>query len=403
MRSPILQLLPILVALLACHAPARAELNWNVGFREGGGGFFLSSPDHRFTLSLLGYGQFRGHIISSDYGTGGRADQPLGFLVRRTRFTAHASLYEDIELSTELGTPNIRAITAPAAAAVAVPTTFTYPTSDFGVVEARATARLSDDVLQLRVGKFTGPFSSENVRPTHRLDTAERSTAINSLMTFPALDPQVGAMLFGRFQDDGFHYFLGVFNGNGHSLGTDPDDNGDKEIQAKIVFRAHPRILLGVGYDFAKMPTRLAALVDHLFVPVITGGVTGTRHGFTADIDLTWDKFSWRAEIIYFTFPDSKAAGFMSYLLGVSTTFGLLVSGDANKGTQLIARYDFGGVKVGTDYALHSGILGVNVAFNPAVRYQANFVMELPTVAGTGAYAAKRVLYALVNEVQVRF
>ncbi len=62
-------------------------------------------------------------------------------------------------------------------------------------MEARLNSKIIDDKLQLRLGKFTTPFSFENFRSSRAIDTIERYIALNAMFSVPALDVQTGGML----------------------------------------------------------------------------------------------------------------------------------------------------------------------------------------------------------------
>ncbi len=390
-----------------------ADNQWATGIREGGGGFYLSAPDQNFHLNLLGYGQFLGTYFSDDY-RDARTDRPIGFQIRRARFTAMATVQRNYEFLMEMGLPTIRPINgvaipgvAIAATPAAAPTTTAYPAApDFGLVEARLTFRLAEDWLQMRVGKFVGPFSAENWRLSQNLNTVERSTVLNSMHTLPALDTQIGVMLFGRIVNGILNYYFGVFNGNGHSLDTSFDSDGDKEFQAKVVLQPHANFLMGLGYDYNDTPkTRLLSLVDHAFAPFVTGATVGARHGISFDFDWTVDFFNWRTEANYFTFQDSKATSFMQYLFGGYSSFGFMLTGDKNKGAELIARYEFARATVNTSFDLHSAVVGFNIFLNSNMKNVVQYIAEIPTQANPSstAYSNNKMKHIVMNELQVKF
>lgn len=390
-----------------------AENQWTTGLREGGGGYYLSAPDQSFQLNLLGYSQFLGSYFSDDY-RGVRTDRPVGFQIRRARFIAMATVHRSYEFLMEFGLPTLRAIPSaaipgvpPGTGVATFPNATTYPASpDLGLVEARLTFRLFDEWLQMRVGKFVGPFSAENWRLSQKLDTVERSTILNSMHTLPALDTQIGVMLFGRIVNGILNYYFGVFNGNGHSLDTAFDNDGDKEFQAKVVLQPHPNFLMGVGYDYNDSPNlRLLSLVDHAYAPFVTGAVVGARHGISLDFDWNIDFFNWRAEGNYFTFKDSNAAPFLQYLFGGYSSFGFMLSGDSNQGAQLIARYEFARATVGSSFDLHSAVVGLNVFINSNMKNTIQYIAEIPTQANAAsvAYSNNKMKHIVFNQLQVKF
>lgn len=411
------------LALLLVAGVALAETNWNAGIREGGGGFYISAPDQSYHLNFLGYGQFLGSILSEDYHhSGDRADVPFGFSVRRARLSALATVHRNFEFLLEMGTPTVRpyptttsfgpnsGITSVAPATPATPATpaaaaSTYSAPDFGIVEARLTTAIFGEWLQMRVGKFIGPFSLENSRSARNLDLIERQTVLNSVHTMPALDTQIGAMLFGRILDGVINYYFAAFNGNSDSAGTGNDNNGDKEFQAKVVFQPHRNITFGFGWDEDQMAgTRVLSVVDHAFVPYVTGFVQGTRNGLEFDFDWVVDWFSLRTEGLYFTFPDQANSSYVRYLYGAYLQLGFMAWGDQNYGFQILGRYEWARSIVDRVNDLHSAVLGFNIFINSNVQHRINYICEVPNNQnGATTYSIRGLKHMLLNELQVKF
>jgi phosphate-selective porin len=383
-----------ITALAIWLGASAGATDWTVGIREGGGGFFLTSPDQAFHLNILGYSQFTGNGYFGDYdGSAERPDAPFGFGVRRARIDLMATMFRSWELLTEIGTPTLR-----------IPGAVTG--SDVGIVETRLTTPIYKDYLQIRIGKFVVPFSSENARSSRRLDTIERSLMLNSLIAANFLDTQMGLMLYGRVAEGIFNYYIGLFNGSGSSLNTDSDNNGAKDLQIKIVFNPTRGLTFGFAYDTHSDPTTTVTLYDHAMVPFATGQVAGRRHGFEVDLDVSSRIFSFRFELLGVSFTDTTTGlvNPVRSLWGAYFQTGIFVTGGEDEGFELIFRYELARHGVtGSISDLQSGIFGWNWYFNPSLRYQLNYIFEAPSRAGAGAYASARAKHMLLNELQVKF
>ncbi len=395
-----------------------AETNWTGGVRPGGNGFYLSAPDQGFNLNFLGYGQFVGTVLDEKYNSV-RSDTPFGFNIRRARLTTLATVQRNAEFMIEMGTPTMRPIplatnfpssAAAVAAGTVDPTTLTHAAShsatDFGLVEARVSLNLFEDWLQLRIGKFTGPFSRENSRSSRQLDFIERSNVMSSMLLSPALDTQIGAMLFGRFADGILNYYFGVFNGNSDSIGTLGDNDGGKEIQLKLEIHPHKNFMVGLGWDTDYVSkARPLSLVDHALTPVVSSAVAGRRHGFSLDWDWLYNFFSWKSEFLYFSFPDNTGtANYARFLIGGFTQIGFQVAGDTNSGLQILLRYEYAKLLTTQNYDLHSGILGFNIFINSNLTNTINYILEYGgNNVGSGHYAQNGYHHAFMNQLQVKF
>ncbi len=378
----------------AASAADPATASWGVGVREGGGGFYLSSPDQAFQLSLMGYGQFTGNLFLGSYqGSTTRPDALLGFGVRRARIDLVAKMYRNLELLTEIGTPSVR-----------IPGSVVG--SDVGILETRLTTPLFKEYLQLRLGKFVVPFSSENARSSRRLDTVERSALLSSLVAAGFLDTQMGAMVYGRMAEGFFNYYLGVFNGSGNSLSTDTDNNADKDVQMKVVFNPARGLTFGFAYDTHVDPTTTVSLYDHAMVPYATGQAAGRRHGFEVDLDVTSRAFSFRMEVLGVTYSDTVATlvNPLRSLWGGYLQGGYFLVGGEEGGFELLVRYEHSrhGV-VGVNSDLQSALFGWNWYVNPSMRYQMNYIFEAPNRGTFGVYASAQVKHMVLNELQVKF
>lgn len=372
--------------------------NWSSAVREGGGGFYLLSPDQAFQLSIMGYGQFLGAFYSNHYarGTpGNRRDYPASFSLRRTRLDMLTTVYRDFEFLVEVGTPTLRLHPVPAG-------------SDFGVVEARLTAQLYENLFQLRVGKFVGPFSAENSRSSRALAFVERYSALNSLMAMGVLDIQTGVMIFGQVLQGMLNYYLAVFNGNGDSITNPGENNGEKEFQSKLVFSPHAAFQAGIGMDVSLEGKQTLTILDHAFVPYLETDTSSRRFGFEADLEWVHGPLSVRSEVILFQFRNDAHGGERwAGLLGGYGEVGYFVRGNAAAGVQPLIRFEeakFTRLPDGTSSSLHSYILGINWFINSNIRNQLNYILEVPDGRGSSAaYSSAQVKHILMNQLQVKF
>ncbi len=375
---------------------AMGETNWTGGVRPGGGGFYLSAPDQGFNLNFLGYGQFGATVFDPSYRFV-RPDAPFDFSLRRARLTTLATVHRDVEFMVELGTPTMRAIPS------TVPST-TPP--DFGLVEARVSLNVFEDWFQLRVGKFTGPFSRENSKSARNLDFIERANILSSLLLAPALDTQLGAMFFGRAAAGIVNYYIGIFNGNGTSIASASDNNAYKEIQAKLEFHPHKNMMFGFGYDTDHMPASPFSLVDHSLTPILAANVSNRRHGLEIDWDLQVDWFSWKNEILFFAFPDTLSlSNYVRALVGGYSQFGFQVAGDTDFGLQILGRYEYSKILMHSSFELHSMMIGFNLFINSNLTNMINYVCEYnPTgLGGGGHYGSTGFHHILLEQLMVRF
>lgn len=380
-----------------------AESSWSTGLREGGGGFYVVSPDQSFQFSLMGYGQILGAYYSRDYFAQGAApdkvNYPTSFSIRRARLDTMATLYRDFEVLLEYGTPTLPLSSATHA--------------DFGLLEARLTARLYRDFLQIRVGKMVGPFSTENSKSSRGLDAVERYSLLNSLIGISALDTQTGVMLFGRLWEGRLNYYLAIFNGNGNSFGNPADNNGDKEFQAKVVVQPHSDLTIGLGYDTNYENARTLSLLDHAFVGFISREVSGRRHGYETDFEWSYRAFSLKAEAMVFKFknnePSSGVSPGWTGILGGYAQAAYFVDGNQSKGLQPLLRWEaarFENNPDGTASDLQSVVMGLNWYINANVRNQVNYILEIPNGAsssGGNAYTSSEIKHIVLNELQVKF
>lgn len=370
-------------AMAAEMAKWKAQ-QWLVGLNPNGGGFFLKSPDENFAFSLLGYA--RAQTIVEDGGNDNSFEN-LDFRLANARIDFIAEFYKRFSLLIETD------LAAPGGAAL---------------VEANLTAKIFDEALQLRLGKFTVPFSTENFRSTRSLDTVKRYSALNALFGLPALDVQQGVMVLGVLpagkkqvyatEGEGkdaaektftptLTYYLGVWNGKASASadGTRSDDNGSKEWEAKLVYQPWRHFTVGVGYDQDREEQQPLVLSSLAGTPFVGSNVRGLRRGVDADFFWEPNKFSLRGEGLYFDFRDVDVQLYGGFLQAA-----YWVSGDYSGGFQPLLRVEashLSGQKINAApgdsiYALTAGF---NYFFNGNTRMQVNYVGEY--FDGPGSFA----------------
>lgn len=376
--------------MAAATAP---DADWEVSYREGGGGFVLRSPDGDFQFRQLGYVQFVASLFNDDFE---RADSPGDFSIRRARVDWLADFYDRYQIFVELdGGPGS-----------------TPGTSDFALVEAKLTADLNaEGTLQFIGGKFVSPLSTEDLLSSRSQDTIERYIALNSLLLLPATDVQFGAMLRGYALDRRLEVMAGVFNGNGRANDNLSDDNGDKELQLKFNYRLadEPGALkLGLGFDHTHENAQSLQLRGLTFTPWVAVPVSGTRRGVTADFAIERGPLSFRGEGIYFDFTDADAELAGGFVQGARFLWG-----DKMDGLQALLRVETASL----DSTLLTGDLGdrldaVTLGFNwfwgGSFRVQTHAIAEHYNGFSTLASGSSRVegdgwKPYLLSQLQVKF
>ena len=362
----------------------------DIRLNPNGGGFQLTSPDEYFRLRLLAYIQAQGTFTD---GANDNSFEDGDFRVRRARVDFLADIGDDYQFLLELDGAGA---------------------SGAALVEARLNARLLDDALQLRLGKFTTPFSSENFRSSRSIDTVERYIALNSAFSLPALDVQNGAMLWGnvpvgRERADGFTpsltYYAGLFNGNSSagSGGNVRDSNGDKEFQAKLAYQPTADWTLGVGFDHNTAEAQTLNVASLSGTSFITVPVTGTRNGVSADFLYERDRFSLRGEGLYFDFQDSDLSLYGGFLQAA-----YFLSGDEGGGFQPVLRVETaqldGNALMGIDGNSISAVTaGFNWFLNGNVRWQLNYVGEYFDGAGNASVGSDGFRSSVLSQFQIKF
>lgn len=315
----------------AAVAAAEPVAAWEAGYVDGGGGFYLRSPEGDLQLRQLGYVQFVGSVFHHDFV---RDDAPGDFSIRRARLDWLVDLHDRYQLFVELdGGPGS-----------------TPGSSDFALVEAKLTVDLDESgTLQFIGGKYVSPFSTENLLSSRSLDTVERYVALNSMFLLPALDVQYGAMLRGYALDRKLEVMAGVFNGNGRANDNLSDDNGDKEVQLKLNYRPSEAAKLGLGFDYSHEEAQSLQLRGLSFTPWVAVPVEGTRRAVSADFSYAGGAWSLRGEGLWADFDDSGAE-----LYGGFVQAARYLRGDGGDGLQGLVRVETASL----DSALLGGPLG---------------------------------------------
>jgi hypothetical protein len=335
---------------------AAADEAWEVGYKEGGGGFFVRSPDGDFQFRQLGYVQSVASLFHDDFE---RADAPGDFSIRRARVDWLVDFHDRYQLFIEFdGGPG------------SVP-----GSSDFALVEAKLTADVdAAGNYQVVAGKFVSPFSTENLLSSRSQDTVERYAALNSMFLLPALDVQYGAMLRGYFLHRDLEVMAGVFNGNGRANDNLSDDNGDKEVQLKFNYRPNERLKLGLGFDHTNEESQSLQLRGLSFTPWVAVPVHGTRRAVTADFAWSDGPLSLRGEALWADFADAGAQLTGGFLQGAR-----FLSGDSTDGLQALLRLETASL----DSDLLSGAAGDRIdAFTLGLNWfwGGNFRLQLDAV-----------------------
>jgi len=329
---------------------------WKVGYHEGGGGFFAESPEGDVSIRNLGYVQATAGLYHDDFD---RTDSPGDFGLRRARLDWIVDYQQKHRLFVEIdGGPGS-----------------TPGSSDFALVVAELDYSLKGNDVVASVGKFVSPFSTENRLSSRSLDTVERYIALNSMFLLPALDVQYGAMVSGKVVDDRLEYYLGVFNGNGRANDNLSDDNGDKEIQAKLNFFPHEGTRFGLGFDLSNEEPQSLQLRGLSFTPWVAVPIEGTRRGLTADFGWGRGRLHLRGEGLAYDFADSDASLGGGFVQGAWA-----LRGDRSNGEEILLRLETAAIdsdRVALDGdRIDAATLGLNLFRLGVIRWQIDLIAE---------------------------
>ncbi|MBC7660417.1 MAG: hypothetical protein H7249_12015 [Chitinophagaceae bacterium] len=373
-----------------------------VGYKDNGGGFYLQSADESIRIGMMGYIQAVQRNYASKAYDKYRTDYPLDFTVKRARVAFMATFEKMYDMYFEFDGAPIPAASGPTAAAPNAPTEVT---SAFGVVEAKFVAHLLEDRVRFTIGKFIMPFSAENGRSARAYDTVERYMVENAMFALPAIDSQYGTMLSGKEFDKSFEWYLSVLNGNARTSRNTEDDNGSKEVAARIVYNVS-NVSLGLGYD-----TNQNANAQSLKLTDLTGTlynsakITGRRQGWSPDFYWKMGDFSFRTEYMTMMWKDSDVR-----LFGGFVQMAYFLVGDDKGGFQPLARWEQANLKSSKSLTvkgadeLQSLTLGWQWFLNGNVRNQFNFISTRGNeVVVNTAYDKHKTLYSILNEFQIKF
>jgi len=328
--------------------------DWKLRYNKGGGGLELESPSGDFRFRQLGYLQVRGDVYNSDFE---RSDAQATFDVRRARLDWIIDVEDQYQLLLETDGAD-----------------FNGPnSSDFDLVVAKISGPSFWDG-RWTAGKFITPFSTENNRSSRSIDMIERHLALNSLFLLPALDVQFGAMVqqpLGR----NWTFYAGVFNGNGRAADNLSDDNGHKEIQAKVRHDYSDRFSWTFSFDRTNEEAQTLNLEGYSFTDYSNVSVEGTRRIYGTSFDYMGELFSFRGEGLYADFPDANAELSGGYLQP-----GYFAYGDRNGGLQYLLRLDQAtiekeGVALNGD-TIRALTVGLNWYINGNLRLKVNAIGE---------------------------
>ncbi|PJB72943.1 MAG: hypothetical protein CO093_01845 [Alphaproteobacteria bacterium CG_4_9_14_3_um_filter_47_13] len=367
--------------------PAAGQNDIETGYNEGGGGFYVREGDNQ--LRVLGYVQ--NNLTISDSALN-RSDENGDFFIRRARLDFLANLGENVELLVEID----------GGAGTATP-----GASDFALVEARTNIKLLDDDLQLRAGKFTSQFSTENARSSRSIDTIERYMALNSLFLLPAVDVQFGAMLHGYLGgNNNWWYSAGVYNGNGRANDNLSDDNGDKEVQTKLTYLSDDKnFSASLALDYSTEEQQNLQLSDLGFNSYVSVPVDGERKGIGGDVYFKEGPWSFRSEGMAFQFDGVNEDNVGLYGGFIQPSYFLY--GDQNNGLELLWRGDIAHIDADTGNngdTIFASTAGVNWFINPNTRLQLNGILtHFDGPSAIRGFDGERTIPMLQTELQLKF
>lgn len=363
---------------------------WQVGLNPLGGGAYIKSPDGKIYFRLYGYAQPQ--FTWTDGGNNasyGHAD----FRVRRARVDFSVDYDDRFKLFIEYDAA---------------------PADGTALVEGYAQAVVVRDRLTVRFGKYITPFSTENLRSSRALDTVERYIALNSMFGLPGLDVQFGPMIFGTL-DKGkkLSYFVGAFNGNSSAAGTvvngtrgnARDNNGTKELQARLNYKATPELVFGGAYDVDSEEAQTLQISSYSGAKFLATPVKGKRQAFDLDFHFKKDRCSFDTEYLHAAFRDSDAV-----LHGGYAQFGHWLKGtEAKGGIQAILRGEYAQID-GDSVDLVDGktlvavTAGANIWWGGVARLQINGIVEHVNGNGNGLYTGGSAWRpTLLSQFQVKF
>lgn len=371
------------------QAQERKGTGWKTGYQEGGGGFFMEDPAGDFKLRVLGYVQFLfNYFDDQEQEARFPSGEPVSndFSIRRARMDFLATLYGNTEFFIE----------------------YDGQGGSFSLIEARMTQRFHE-AFQVRLGKFTTQFSNENRTSSRAIDTIERYAALNSLFLLPALDVQMGAMVFGNVCDRRYTYYAGVYNGNGRASTNLRDDNSEKEVQLRLDVRPWVNAgstlkdaQFGVAFDWDREAIQSLRLTTLHFTTLSSVALSSSsRVGYEADAYLPVGRLKLRGEGIWYEFDDADTALYGGFVQAAYDVW----SGRNGALVQPLVRAQAAVISDDrSDILSRVNILtiGWNAWLNKNLRWQLNYNIHDFTHSGPGAAVGDRSLDGVQMEFQVK-
>jgi len=370
---------------------------WTAGVNPKGGGVFVRSPDGDACFRLYGYAQPTMTATVDDHN---QAWGNLDFRIRRARIDFSADYGDRYKLFLEYDGA---------------------PSDGTSLVEAWTQAAYAKDRHYVRFGKFVSPFSTEDLRSSRSLLTVERYAALNALFGLPAVDVQIGPMLWG-YVDSGkrLMYQLALFNGNASagatvsngSRGNARDNNRHKELQARVNVKVCSELTVGGAFDFDREGEQTLAISSYSGARFASTSVMGDR--VAGDFDAHWAKGRWNADAEWLVadFPDADATLHGGYVMAAFWADGDEGSG----GVQPILRADYAEIMDAVQYTSIEGeptfftptiaslTGGANLWFDGRTRLQLNAILEHVNGAGNGVYTGDaRWRPVFLSQFQVKF
>jgi hypothetical protein len=363
---------------------------WTAGLNPQGGGLFVKSPDGKALFRLYGYAQPTFTYTDRDNGA---TFEETDFRVRRARIDFAADYDDRYKLFVEIDAA---------------------PSDGTALVEGYVQGAFVRDRHYLRFGKFITPFSTENLRSSRALDTVERYLALNAMFGLPALDVQLGPMLWG-YADKGkkVAYFLGVFNGNASAgaavvsgqRGNARDNNGDKEVQGRVNVKWTDTLTTGAAFDVDKEEAQTLTLASYSGSRFIGIPVAGDRRAWDADVHWKRGRLSLDSEWLGSDFQDSHAKLVGGYAQAAFWARGSEKEGGVQPVLRLEQAELKGDALRGIDgRRIEAVTAGANVWFNGWTRWQINFIGEHFDGVGNGPFkTGSGWRPTVLNQLQIKF
>jgi len=212
-------------------------------------------------------------------------------------------------------------------------------------------------------------------------------------------------MLHGQVaRDNRLTYYVGIWNGNASASENARDNNDDKELQAKVIWKFSPALRAGVGVLHTKEETqtlRLNSLTGTRFAAI---NVNGEREGIDADFFYEKGKLSVRGEGMHVQFSEREAA-----LKGGFLQLGYFLSGNYDGGFQPLVRIEHASIEddrapsaSGTS-SIDALTAGFQWFVTNNVRLQVNGILEDFNRNAGLAVVGDGVKPSLLTELQFRF